>query len=157
MDTISFQRNEFQIFLQQFKELASNKIYIFATMGLCSVYFVVTGIQFWTTSYLIKVLNQDPKKVTLFYALCSITAPIPGAATGGYITDRSGGYRGKNVMRAIRICFCFGFLAFCLSVPLGLVQDLFYFILLLWGLLFFGAAIIPIATGIIVSSAGKDH
>mmetsp|Transcript_45165 Transcript_45165/g.32987 ORF Transcript_45165/g.32987 Transcript_45165/m.32987 type:complete len:86 (+) Transcript_45165:232-489(+) len=76
---------------------------------------------------------------------------------GGYITDQSGGYRGKNVLRAIRICFGFGLLAFSLAGPLGFVHDLFYLIIMLWGLLFFGAAIIPIATGIIVSSAGKDH
>ena len=39
------------------------------------------------TAYLIKVLDEDPGVVTVVYSLCSITAPIPGAATGGYLAD----------------------------------------------------------------------
>jgi len=50
---------------------------------------VVTGIQFWMTAYMIKVLKQDPGLVTLVYIICSITAPIPGAATGGYLADKN--------------------------------------------------------------------
>ena len=56
-------------------------------MSLCCLYFVVTGIQFWMTAYLIKVLDEDPTLVTIVYSLCSITAPIPGAAMGGYLAD----------------------------------------------------------------------
>ncbi len=47
------------------------------------------------TAYCIKVLDADPGLVTIVYSLCSITAPIPGAAMGGYLAD-------KNV---INICF----------------------------------------------------
>jgi len=36
---------------------------------------------------MIKVLREDPAIVTIVYLLCSITAPIPGAATGGYLAD----------------------------------------------------------------------
>lgn len=41
------------------------------------------------TAYLIKVLDQDPALVTIVFSLCSITAPIPGAATGGYLADKN--------------------------------------------------------------------
>jgi hypothetical protein len=58
-------------------------------MSLCCLYFVVTGIQFWMTAYCIKVLDEDPGLVTIVYSLCSITAPIPGAAMGGYLADKN--------------------------------------------------------------------
>ncbi len=41
------------------------------------------------TAYCIKVLDQDPGIVTVVYSLCSITAPIPGAAMGGYLADKN--------------------------------------------------------------------
>ena len=41
------------------------------------------------TAYLIKVLDNDPNLVSVVFSLCSITAPIPGAATGGILADRN--------------------------------------------------------------------
>ncbi len=50
------------------------------------------------TAYCIKVLDADPGIVTVAYSLCSITAPIPGAAMGGYLAD-------KNVCNSYIKCF----------------------------------------------------
>jgi hypothetical protein len=41
------------------------------------------------TAYCIKVLDEDPAFVTIVYSICSITAPIPGAAMGGYLADKN--------------------------------------------------------------------
>lgn len=41
------------------------------------------------TAYCIKVLDEDPSVVTFFYSVVSITAPIPGAAMGGYLADKN--------------------------------------------------------------------
>ena len=89
IDAISIQKNELDQFVSQFKELVTNWIFICTTMSLCCLYFVVTGIQFWMTAYCIKVLDEDPAFVTIFYSVCSITAPIPGAAMGGYLADKN--------------------------------------------------------------------
>lgn len=51
------------------------------------------------TAYLIKVLDEDPALVTIVYSICSITAPIPGAATGGYFAD-------KNVIFCLLVIIC---------------------------------------------------
>ena len=67
----------------------TNYIFLFTTLSLCCLYFVVTGIQFWMTAYCIKVLDADPGLVTIVYSLVSITAPIPGAAMGGYLADKN--------------------------------------------------------------------
>ena len=37
---------------------------------------------------MVKVLNEDATHVSFLYALCSISAPIPGAAFGSYIADK---------------------------------------------------------------------
>ena len=39
---------------------------------------------------------------------------------------------------------------------MGFLFDLFYLTVLLWTFLFFGAAIIPVGTGIMISSVRKD-
>jgi len=44
------------------------------------------------TAYCIKVLDEDAGLVTVVYSLCSITAPIPGAAMGGYLADKNVSY-----------------------------------------------------------------
>ena len=46
-------------FLEHLKELMTNWLFLFVTLSLCSVYFVVTGIQFWTTAYMVYVLKVD--------------------------------------------------------------------------------------------------
>lgn len=109
------------------------------------------------TVYLIKVLDEDPGLVTILYSLCSITAPIPGAAMGGYIADHNGGYKGKNVLTAIKICAGFGTLAFIFAFPIGFLNSIVYIMPLLWSLLFFGAALIPTATGIVINSVSREY
>ena len=135
----------------------TNWIFLFTTLCLCCLYFVVTGIQFWMTAYCIKVLDQDPGLVNVVYSLCSITAPIPGAAMGGYLADKNGGYKGPNVLTAIKLCACFGTLAFIFAAPIGFLNSLIYIMPLLWSLLFFGAALIPTATGVVVNSVGREY
>ena len=59
------------------------------TFSLTAVYFVVTGIQFWCTAYLIKVIEADPNVVFMGFAIISITAPVCGAAIGSYLSDKN--------------------------------------------------------------------
>lgn len=51
-------------------------------LGISSLYFIVTGIQFWMTDYLRNVLDQDKNIVFLTYSIHSITAPTLGALFG---------------------------------------------------------------------------
>ena len=41
------------------------------------------------TAYCIKVLDEDAGLVAIGYSFSSITAPIPGAAMGGYLADKN--------------------------------------------------------------------
>jgi MFS family permease len=120
------------------------------------MYFIITGIQFWVTSYLIDVLNINPVTVIIVFSTVSITAPLGGLLMGGIFADRYGGYKGKNVLKALKLCFAFGMVAFVFAIPIGFVYSMIYITVLLWAFLFFGAAIVPVGTGIMVSSVRRD-
>ena len=68
---------------------------------------------------------------------------------GGLISSKFGGYESKH---SITICFIFALLAGGCSIPVPITNDLFYFTLFLWLVLFFGGAILPNIIGIIITS-----
>jgi MFS family permease len=48
-------------------------------------------------------------------------------------------------------------MGFIFSTPIGFMTNLVYIFPLLWWLLFFGSALVPAATGVIVNSVGREH
>ena len=143
-------------FLFQTKQVLTTPLYVSITCGLCSIYFIVTGIQFWMTKYLIEILEAEPLLVNIIFSIISITAPLFGVLVGGAFSDKYGGYKGNNVIKAIKICIAFGLVSFVFAFPMGFLFQIIYLSILLWSFLFFGAAIIPIGTGIMISSVQKD-
>ena len=140
----------------QTKTVLTTKLYVLITLALTSIYFIVTGIQFWITKYLIEILNVEPIVVNVIFSIISITAPLSGVLFGGTISDKYGGYKGKNETKALKMCSAFGILAFFFGLPMGFMFQIIYISILLWTFLFFGAAIIPVGTGIMISSVPKD-
>ena len=126
------------------------------TFGLCSVYFIVTNIQFWMTAYLIEIIGANPLIVVSVFSFTTITAPLSGIIIGGTLSDSYGGYKGKNTYKAIQMCVAFGLIAFIFAFPLGFIFSFIYISILLWAFLFFGAAIVPIATGIMISTIKNE-
>jgi MFS family permease len=147
--------NNFRRYCSQATTVICNLLYICVTLGLCSMFFIVTGVQFWITSYLIDILGNNPVHVVIIFSTISITAPLAGVIVGGTFADRYGGYKGKNTLKAIKLCCAFGVIAFVFAFPLGFLTSLIYITVLLWTFLFFGAAIVPVGTGIMVSSVRK--
>jgi MFS family permease len=68
---------------------------------------------------------------------------------GGILTTKIGGYESKH---SILLCFILGGLAGAFSIPVPLVDTIVPFTIYLWLVLFFGGAIVPPITGIIISS-----
>ena len=143
-------------YIYQAKRVLSNTLYVTITLGMTSLYFIVTGIQFWITKYLIEILSIDPLIVNIIFSLISITAPLFGVLFGGTISDKYGGYKGKNETKAIQMCVGFGLVSFVFAFPLGFLFQIVYLSILLWTFLFFGASMIPIGTGVMISSVPKD-
>ena len=140
----------------QAKMVLSNLLYITITLGMSSIYFIVTGIQFWITEYLIEILHTDPLMVNIIFSVISLTAPLSGVLFGGTLSDKYGGYKGKNKTKALKMCVAFGLISFIFAFPMGFLFQIIYLAVLLWTFLFFGAAIIPIGTGIMISVVPKD-
>ena len=140
----------------QTKRILSNPLYITITLGMTSLYFIVTGIQFWITKYLVEILNTDPLIVNIIFSLISITAPLFGVLFGGTITDKYGGYKGRNESKALQMCVAFGLVSFVFAFPMGFLFQIIYLSILLWTFLFFGATMIPIGTGVMISSVPND-
>ena len=54
---------------QGLKELLKNKVYLFLTLSASSLYFVITGMQFWITDYMIIILKIPPSEVFITFAV----------------------------------------------------------------------------------------
>ena len=130
-------------------ELIKNRVYVCTVMCVSCLYFVVTGIQFWASDYILSHIEIDSRWVFPTYALLTITAPTFGILSGGSAAHSLGGYKSKH---AIMLCFLLGVGACACAIPLPFLNDFVAFIVLLWFVLFFGAAIMPVVTGIMISS-----
>lgn len=73
-----------------FRSLVSNGVFVWTTVNLSILYFVVTGIQFWITVYLTEVVHADPVQTGLAFVAISATGPTGGVVFGGWMTDLMG-------------------------------------------------------------------
>ncbi|EAS04286.2 MFS transporter (macronuclear) [Tetrahymena thermophila SB210] len=141
-------------YTSKLKELFTNKIFIFTMLTLASLYFVVTGIQFWISDYMRTILFVDQKTVYTAFSLISITAPIFGVLIGGIALEKVGGYAGKN---AINLCLLNGVLASCCAIPIPFTNRYEVVLILLWFLFFFGGSLMPAVTGLMLHSIPKNY
>jgi len=87
--------------------------------------------------------------VFISFGIISITGPVLGVVVGGNITTKLGGY---NSEKAAKICaltsiFCLG----C-AMPIPFLSNFKIVAVLLWFLLFFGGAILPAMTGMMLNT-----
>eukprot|EP01068_Selenidium_serpulae_P000671 Selendium_serpulae@DN11193_c0_g1_i1.p1 len=82
-----------------------------------------------------------------------LTSPVSGVIFGGFLNDKIGGSKGKKQMKkAIRLSTLFAFLASALAVVCTMVTYMIAFGLSLWLVLFFGGALVPTATTLLIHS-----
>ncbi|KAH7491984.1 hypothetical protein KRP22_002530 [Phytophthora ramorum] len=134
--------------------LLHHKVYVFIVMGLSGLFFVVAGIQFWTTLYLETNTKDSMYEIHLAYLLVSGTGPIMGVFFGGWLIDQFGGYSGPyHQMQALRVCMVLGGAACLAAIPVSYVHNTFYIAVFLWLMLFCGGSILPACSGIVISAA----
>ncbi|CAH0490903.1 unnamed protein product [Peronospora farinosa] len=139
-------------------ELLHMPVFCLIVFGLTTVYFVVTGVQYWSTIYMIKSLHASKYLVNALFVVVSGTGPILGVFFGGWLIDRSGGYIGvEQRARALGICMSLGLTAFFISAVATFFDNVFITSGFLWLLLFFGGAILPACTGIFISVVPAEH
>lgn len=113
------------------------------------LYFVLTGVQYWMTLYWIEVLNFEESLTFITFGIVSITGPVLGVIVGGSITTMLGGYKSKSSYKLTVLCASACMLC---AFPLPYVSGYWPNVCLLWLLLFFGGAILPSMTGIMLST-----
>ena len=126
--------------------------------AMAALYFTVTGVQFWGTSYLHVALKAPLPLVNTLFILCAATGPTLGVFFGGWLVDFCGGYRGvKQRTVALEICCFFGIISCVFSIPITFLNNIESVVVLLWLVLFSGAAILPACSGILVSIVPRKH
>jgi hypothetical protein len=141
--------NESTSYFKSVRNIFKRPMFVFSMLTISSVYFVVTGVQFWISDYMILTLGASQGMVFTVFALVSITAPTLGVLLGGNICDRLGGYSGK---RAIDFCLVFALLASIFAIPIPIFDNFWVVSICLWLLFFFGGAILPTLTGMMLTA-----
>lgn len=136
------------------RSLLHHKVYVFIVLGLSALFFVVAGVQFWTTLFLSTNTNDSVYEIHLAYLLVSGTGPILGVFFGGWLIDRVGGYAGPlQQAKALRVCMLLGAMGAAMSIPISFLHSTLYIALFLWLMLFCGGSLLPACSGIVISSA----
>lgn len=100
----------------QLKLLLGLRVYCWTVVTLCGLLFVITGIQFWGTTYFTKGRHIERRYVLLCVSAVAATGPATGVLFGAVTVDRLGGYRTKEgLRRTLWFCFISGCFASALS------------------------------------------
>ena len=82
-----------------------------------------------------------------------VTSPTLGVIIGGWTSSLIGGYESKH---SILLCLIYAIFAGLFSLPITFTDEVLEFTIYLWFVLFFGGAIVPVITGIIISSVPNN-
>lgn len=136
--------------------LAQNKVYLGLCGCLTTLFFVVTGIQFWLPEYLTNVIVHDPDDVAVYITIMMLSSPISGVAVGGLVTSYCGGYNKRNGQK-VQLVFGGMAVLFILPIPFLSHGEFVAAAMCFWFLLFFGGAILPQVTGIMLNSVNPSQ
>uniref|UniRef100_A0A0G4G5U4 Major facilitator superfamily (MFS) profile domain-containing protein n=1 Tax=Chromera velia CCMP2878 TaxID=1169474 RepID=A0A0G4G5U4_9ALVE len=137
--------------------LCFNPIYMSMVMGLCALYFVVTGIQFWSTFFFLETFSISTEFVVMGFSVTAVTAPIIGVVGGGLIVDALGGYKNEQGMiRSQLCCSLFAALSTSMGFLSALALSFWTSLAFLWLVLAFGGAILPPALGLLLNTVDLE-
>lgn len=118
------------------------------------LFFIVSGIQYWVSDYLITVIGIPKKTVFIYFATTAITAPILGAILSGVIGSKLGGYEGKFTFLSAVMA---GFAACLIAAPVPFLNNFHLLVACIWLHLFMGGYILPILTGTMLHQVQADQ
>ena len=79
--------------------LLCNWVYLGLVLSLTGVFFLVTGIQFWMSTYMQTILGADKETAAFAYIGLSFLGPVLGVVIGGLCVTKlvdKDGYSGKK-------------------------------------------------------------
>lgn len=134
---------------ESLKFILRKRLFLVCMLALTSLYFIITAIQYWISDYMMQVLGLPKGKVFIFFVIISVTAPTFGLILGGKVSEMMGGYTGKH---AVMFCLINSILASVFGFPIPFISSAYLCAVLIWIELFFGAAMLPTLTGLMISS-----
>jgi hypothetical protein len=136
--------------LKNLKIIITNKVFIFSALALATLFFIITAVQYWGSDYMAQALKvEDTDMILLSFSVVCVTSPTFGVILGGWTISLIGGYESKH---SILLCLIYGIFAGLFAIPVTYANGLTGFTIYLWLVLFFGGAIVPAITGIIIST-----
>lgn len=142
-------KRKFKLF-RNIKDIICEFVFLFTGLSNSVVFFGMAVIQFWGANFMEKVLGEKSELILLyvFSAIC-ITGPPAGVILGGVVGSKIGGYTTRKA-----ILYCVGFCAIsCIFAMIVTVySNVYYFGSMVWLYFLFSSAMIPLETGIIISS-----
>ena len=135
-------------------ECFKSSLFRYITISIISIFFILSGLQFWVNDFFENVLDiKDKKKRLLSFVIIIAFTAIFGPITGGIIMQKLGGYESKKVMYLPFICCIISL--FCANMMLFFTYK--YLILFFFQIyLFSGCIIIPCLNGMLITSMSKE-
>jgi len=130
-------------------ELLGNTEFVLFMLTITGVYYVVGGLLYWSSNYMITVLSVSKSVATTTVAITCITAPIAGVFVGALVASFHGG---SSTPKAQVIAVVFGWVGVACALPVPLVSSVYYFAFFCWLCLFFGGFILPTMLGMMLNT-----
>lgn len=77
---------------EKIQSMITNSCFIGLVFTLSGLLFVVTGLQYWVSAYMMNVMGATPEEAAIYYIILCFTGPIVGVIVGGIATQCVGGY-----------------------------------------------------------------
>ena len=155
IEEINISHNEDLSYFEKVKVLLQYKVFVYSMLGMSVLIYIITGVQYWVTDYLDAILGVKSQKDRLFlFTVACFTAPVFGVLMGTFIKNL---YCKQNMRKSLIFCSVLGILACLASIPVPITLDLFYFIIFMWLVLFFGGGIVPVLTSMIINAVPEEH
>ena len=154
-EELNISQNEDLSYFEKLKVLLQYKVFVYSMLGMSVLIYIITGVQYWVTDYLDAILGVKSQKDRLFlFTIACFTAPVFGVLMGTGIKHL---YCKQNMRKSLVFCSLLGIFACLSSIPVPLTIDLFYFIIFMWLVLFFGGGIVPVLTSIIINAVPDEN
>ena len=154
-EELNISQNEDLSYFEKVKVLLQYKVFVYSMLAMSVLIYIITGVQYWVTDYLDAILGVQSQKDRLFlFTVACFTAPVFGVLMGTGIKHL---YCKQNMRKSLIFCTLLGIFACISSIPVPITLDLFYFIIFMWLVLFFGGGIVPVLTSMIINAVPDEH
>ena len=153
-DSINNSNYDNQSIIKNAIQCFKSPLFRLITTAIISIFFILSGLQFWVNDFFENVLDITDKKTRLLgFVIIIVFTAVFAPITSGMIMQKLGGYNSKKVIYLPFICCIISL--FCSNMML-LCNNKYYILFLFQIYLFSGCIIIPCLNGILISSMSKE-